>query len=170
MAGAHPWWNRWGTIALVWLTVLAGLYFGMQLLVETYRPASSAELIQGGRLMLKRAPDGHYRLNGQINGHTVRMMIDTGASDVSLSAALADRIGLERGVELRLNTANGVARGWETRLNTLSLGELQLGNVRAAIAENFGRDDEVLIGMNVLGRFRVEIDDNVMTLSPRGGS
>ncbi|MFC4161475.1 retropepsin-like aspartic protease family protein [Chitinimonas lacunae] len=163
-----PWWQRWGPVWLVWLLILTGAYFGMGALLEQYQAPQSAHLSQEGRLVLKRSQGGHYWLKGEINGHSVWMLIDTGASSVSLSSQLADRLGLARGEEVRMNTANGVARAWETRLHTVALGDLQLTNVRAVIAENFGNENMVLIGMNVLGRLRVEIDDNTMTLSPRG--
>ena len=45
-------------------------------------------------VQLVRNNDGHYWTTGQINGRTVRMIVDTGASDISINETEAKRLGL----------------------------------------------------------------------------
>ena len=42
---------------------------------------------------LRRASDGHFHAQLEVNGRPVRFMIDTGASDIVLSRRDAERVG-----------------------------------------------------------------------------
>src|SRR5438128_1340017 len=44
---------------------------------------------------LRRAPDGHFYADAQINGTTIHFLVDTGASVVVLSREDAQRAGLQ---------------------------------------------------------------------------
>lgn len=92
---------------------------------------------------------GHYLLDGQIDGQPVTFLLDTGATAVAIPEALARKLGLERGAPITLSTANGRATGHRTRLDSLRLGDIVLRDVAALIAP--GMDgDEVLLGMSAL--------------------
>lgn len=100
-------------------------------------------------VQLVRNGQGHFLAGGAINGQTVVFLLDTGATDVAIPAALAARLGLERGAAVGLSTANGRSTGYRTRLAQLQVGEIRLNDVRALIAP--GMDgDEVLLGMSAL--------------------
>ncbi len=92
---------------------------------------------------------GHFVASGRINGEEVLFLLDTGATDVAVSDELADRLGLERGAPVLLQTANGQTRGYRTRLDSLALGAIELHDVRALVAPNFD-GDQVLLGMSAL--------------------
>ena len=49
-------------------------------------------------LVLQRNRAGHYLLPGEINGRPVRLLLDTGATQVSVPARLAAELGLQAGV------------------------------------------------------------------------
>ena len=53
---------------------------------------------------------GHYIAQGQINGGSVRMLLDTGATMISMPASDASRLGInyKKGKIGYTNTANGV--------------------------------------------------------------
>ncbi|MFZ0487318.1 MAG: retroviral-like aspartic protease family protein, partial [Arenicellales bacterium] len=55
---------------------------------------------QGGAVEVKltRNRMGHYVATGRINGKPVQFFVDTGATNVALSAGLADELGLMQGV------------------------------------------------------------------------
>jgi aspartyl protease family protein len=55
---------------------------------------SVAQIGQSGELVINISQDGHFYLNSKINGKSVRFMIDTGASDMVLSLAEAEKIGI----------------------------------------------------------------------------
>ncbi|WP_420800885.1 retropepsin-like aspartic protease family protein [Pseudomonas cavernae] len=99
------------------------------------------------RLLSSR--QGHYLLDGQINRQAVTFLLDTGATQVAIPSALAERLQLERGAPITVSTANGRATGWRTHLAQLRLGDIQLHDVAALIVPNMD-GDEVLLGMSAL--------------------
>lgn len=103
---------------------------------------------------------GHFVASGQINGQPVNFMIDTGATDVSIPAGLADRLKLEQGFGVTLSTANGLSEGYRTRIQSLQLGDIVLHDVRALVAPGL-HGDQVLLGMSAL---------NKLEFTQRGGT
>ncbi|MDX5373523.1 MAG: TIGR02281 family clan AA aspartic protease [Pseudomonadaceae bacterium] len=92
---------------------------------------------------------GHYVLDGQIDGHTVTFLLDTGATAVAVPQKLAGELGLQPGAPVQIRTANGTVTGARTRLGLLQLGDIRLYDVAALITP--GMDgDEVLLGMSAL--------------------
>jgi aspartyl protease family protein len=70
-----------------------------------------------------------------INGVPVRMMIDTGATFVAISAATAGRLGLVAGLgpKWTIKTANGQSIASPVTLDNLSFGGLYMNHVQALI-------------------------------------
>lgn len=100
-------------------------------------------------LVLQSNPSGHYLASGQINGHDAVLLLDTGATRVSIPGALADKIGLEAGASMLAQTANGTVEVFATRLDHVRLGTIEIRNVPASI--NPGMEGEqVLLGMSFL--------------------
>src|SRR5690606_37306849 len=92
---------------------------------------------------------GHFVVDGFINGEKVTFLLDTGATDVAIPAELAENLELTRGAPVLLNTANGQSTGYRTVLDSLKLGDIELHDVRAIVAPGF-RGDEILLGMSAL--------------------
>ncbi|MDT8310134.1 MAG: retroviral-like aspartic protease family protein, partial [Methylophaga sp.] len=64
--------------------------------------------IDGNReVILDRNRAGHYVAPGKINGHEVTFLLDTGATNISVPAGIAEAAGLERGRPAMVGTANG---------------------------------------------------------------
>ena len=78
---------RWGTLGILafWLVVMAGLYVAM----DYVRQPRAAVVAADGALVIPRGSDGHFRVAGSINGQPVRFMVDTGASLIAVTDALA---------------------------------------------------------------------------------
>jgi aspartyl protease family protein len=78
---------------------------------------------------------GQYAAGVLVNGVPVRMLVDTGASDVVVSASTAARLGLvsSGGRKRMIQTANGQSTASPTILSTLSLDGLYLNDVEALI-------------------------------------
>jgi len=78
---------------------------------------------------------GQYAADALVNGTPVRMLVDTGASDVFVSAATAARLGLAvgQGPARAIVTANGRSRAWPTRLSHVSFGGLYMSDVEALV-------------------------------------
>lgn len=143
-----------GMLALAWLVLmlLGGLYFS-DVLDEQRNPNQSLQTnySESGmrEVVLKRNRAGHYVTSGAINGQQVEFMLDTGATGVAIPALLAERLGLRRGRGYQTQTANGVTISYATELDRVSVGDISLDGVDAAIVPALGTR-EVLLGMSFL--------------------
>lgn len=97
--------------------------------------------------------DGHYWAQARINGQSVRMLVDTGATVVSLTAADARRVGLDPDsltYGLKVATAAGEARAARITLPSVAVDGAVVRNVDALVLD---RDtDASLLGMSYLRR------------------
>lgn len=121
----------------------------------------------GSRIVLSADSRGHFLTQGQINGRSAAMMIDTGASTVSLSVAQAQQFGLDykKGSPMGISTANGVIGGWRIKLDRLRVGDVTLYDVDAVVSD--GAMPYVLLGNNFLGRFQMNRNNDQMVLDKR---
>lgn len=92
---------------------------------------------------------GHYLVNGQINGTDVTFLLDTGATFVAIPESVAGELNLQRGRPVMVNTANGLTESYSTRIDTLTLGDIRLHDVAAGIVPGMGGEG-VLLGMSAL--------------------
>src|SRR5262245_654392 len=116
---------------------------------------------------LRAGAFGHYRAQAEINGRQVDVLVDSGASLVVLSHEDAKRVGLRLGAEdywQRVNTANGATRVAPVLLDRMSIGDVSLRHVEAAVSEP-GKLGQSLLGMTFLGRLqRVDMRGGVLIL------
>jgi aspartyl protease family protein len=131
--------------------------------VGTGAPAEST----GGKIVLSAGSGGHFFTLGQINGRTVQMMVDTGATGVGISTADADRMGInyKTGTPMQASTANGVISGWRIKLNTVQVGDVVVREVDAAVTT--GNMPYVLLGNTFLSRFQMTRNNDQMVLEKR---
>lgn len=97
---------------------------------------------------------GQYSTNVMLNGQSVHMLIDTGASLVFVSAAVADRIGLvppSNAQRVPVRTANGAAMATLVTLNSVAIGPVYVPGVQALIADRSAGDVN-LVGASLLSR------------------
>lgn len=102
----------------------------------------------GTVLTIPRSQDGHYYLEGAINGQPVRFMVDTGASLVSVGGALAAKLSLPRGAPAMFHTAGGETQGEIVRNQSVSINGLTIGKL--SIGVNTRAGDMALLGQNFL--------------------
>ena len=97
---------------------------------------------------------GHYTAEVRLNGQSVPMLIDTGATLVVLSAQTAARIGLTPppgARRIQTQTANGRAFATLVSLDSVEIGPIFVPGVQAMIADPSAGDVN-LVGMSLLGR------------------
>lgn len=97
---------------------------------------------------------GHVVLDAAVNGAPVKMLVDTGASLVTLTQQDARTAGLFPGelkFDTRVETANGSARMAPVTLREISIGQLSIYDVPAAVMENL---QVSLLGMSFLRRLQ----------------
>jgi aspartyl protease family protein len=100
-------------------------------------------------VVLTRNRQHHYVANGTINGEPVIYLVDTGATHVAIPPHVANRIGLEAGYAGTAQTANGLVKTAHTELDSLTLGTINLENVRGSITYGM-TGDQILLGMSAL--------------------
>ena len=110
---------------------------------------------------LKRNRNGHYVATGIINNHPVELILDTGATDISVPAKLAEKLNLKKGLPVKTVTANGTIDTYMTRLNSVQLGDIIINNVRASINPY---SNEVLLGMSFLKQLEFTQRGNTLTI------
>ena len=109
---------------------------------------------------------GQYAADALVNGLTVRMLVDTGASDVVVSASTAARLGLapSRGPTRVIQTANGRSMASPALLGNVSFGGLYMNDVEALILAP-GAGEVNLLGASFLKRLvSVEQRDGILIL------
>jgi aspartyl protease family protein len=97
---------------------------------------------------------GHFHANVEINGRTIPMLVDTGASYVALSAEDADRLGVitrPSDFTITMYTANGRAKAAPVRLHAVHIDTLSVYDVDAVVAQP-GAMSSSLLGMSFLRR------------------
>jgi aspartyl protease family protein len=112
----------------------------------------------GGRTtaVLSMGSNGHYEVNATINGVTVPMMVDTGATTIALTYEDAERLGLyPAGLNFAYTvmTANGPARSAYVMLPEIEVAGIRRTNVAAGVAER-GKLSGSLLGMSFLSTLR----------------
>ena len=110
---------------------------------------------------------GHFVSHGAINGQPARMLLDTGATVVSLPASEARRLGIDyrKGKPGVTNTAAGPVAAWPVRLETVRVGDIELSGVEGLVIEQ--GLDIVLLGMSFLNRVEMRRAGETMTLIRR---
>lgn len=115
-------------------------------------------------VILHKSMNGHFEAEVEINGQTVSMLVDTGASSISLSWEDAREVGLNPenlNYTTTVRTANGVASAAPVKLAQVSLGPINRRNVPAVVATE-GRMEQSLLGMSflaTLGSMRMQDDE-----------
>ena len=107
-----------------------------------------------GTVELPVGANGHYSTTAMINGRPVDVMVDTGASIVALSFEDAERAGIfVRPTDFThtVGTANGSTRVALVNLDSVSIGDITVRGVRAAVTEP-GKLGVTLLGMTFLNR------------------
>ena len=100
-------------------------------------------------VVLQRNRQGHYVANGTINGVPVTFLLDTGATDVAIPAAIARKARLKQGYINQAATANGIIQVYSTTLDELQLGNIRLHDIKASITPSMG-GETILLGMSAL--------------------
>ena len=154
----------------IWLCVVAALVVGYayrdNLSGVTRRVAG--ELLPPGRALpaepgesseravrLRKHPDGHFLAQASINGIAIDLLVDTGASNVVLRQADAERAGVDTAAliyAVPVRTANGETFCASVRLRSIAVGTIAFEDIEALVAKP-GSLNESLLGMSFFKTF-----------------
>ena len=122
-----------------------------------------------GTTSVRLAPNrgGSYLVKGQINGHDVTFIVDTGASVVHIPGRVARLCDVEMSNSVsHSHTANGVIETKNAMVETLSVGALSINAVQASVNLN-DHGNKILLGMSALKHFKVSLENGIMVLQAK---
>ncbi|MGD8476926.1 MAG: TIGR02281 family clan AA aspartic protease [Burkholderiales bacterium] len=142
-----------------------GERFDLRLGDQPYAPPVATE---NPSVTLVSNGQGHFLTTGTINGASMRLIVDTGASLIAMGPADAKRAGIDyhSGEKAYASTANGVAEVYRVRLDKVQVGEIILHNVEALVHSSMDMP-VVLLGMSFLGRLDMQRRGDTLTLTKR---
>ena len=154
----------------IFLALIAGYAYRQDLQDVWSRVAGEvnpamAEQRSATELVLRKASDGHFYADVEVNGKEIRMLADTGASTVVLSEADARAAGVDTdglAYDLTVSTANGEASAARIKLDEIRIGSIVRRNVTAAVSRGLSGS---LLGMSffsTLSRFEMRRDELVL--------
>ncbi len=153
--------------AVLWVLIFVGVLAAIGLWGDVRHTIAPVQRVQEGVITVPRSVDGHYYLTAKVNGTPLRMIVDTGATDLVLSRDDAQKAGIDlAGLNYvgNASTANGRVRIASVRLKTIELGPVKDQNFRAFVSE--GEMPGSLLGMAYLQRYsKIEIENGALVLT-----
>lgn len=121
------------------------------------------------RATLTADAKGHFFTTAAVNGISLKFIVDTGASVVTISSEDAKRAGVLylSGQRSLLQTANGVAPAYRVTLDTVKLGDIMLNNVDGVVVAGNALGGVGLLGLSFLNRIEMRREGDTMTLTRR---
>jgi aspartyl protease family protein len=129
----------------------------------TRSPAVVHSVTEGRQeISIPASRDGHYYLEGSINGVPIQFMIDTGATYVSVSEEFSRKARLPEGITGYFSTANGAVEGKIVKDQVIEAEGFRATGLSVAVMPLGGKKG--LLGQNFLRRFEVTQSAGAMRL------
>ncbi len=115
---------------------------------------------------LPRGEGGHYFTMARINGRSIKMMVDTGATHIAFSSDTAKKLGInyKEGVKGRSSTAGGIVNSYRLKLDHIQIGGIKRYGVLAGIIE--GSFPSIpLLGMSFLNQVKINEEQGMLILT-----
>jgi aspartyl protease family protein len=120
-----------------------------------------------GSVSIAAGAYGHFQTQADIDGRSIDVMVDTGASLVALTYEDAASVGLyvkPSDFTGLAQTANGSTRVAPVTISRISIGDITVRNVPAVVSAR-GASERTLLGMSFLKRLtRVEMRAGMLVL------
>jgi aspartyl protease family protein len=148
------------TMALAWIAI-----FGGGFVLFTFRDdfswvaqrlrseATGAPVEQGAEMRIPMAIDGHFWIEGRINGQPAKFLIDSGATMTTIGQQTARRsaVSVSPTADQIVRTGNGFIKVSSARARSLQVGSIE----RTDFGMHVAGDDELnVLGMNFLSTLR----------------
>jgi len=119
-------------------------------------------------ISLEVAPGGSLLTMVSVNQQAIRMVIDSGATLITLPADVAAKLQIvipEDAPVLQLVVANGTQiTGRRVILESVRVGQFEAKNVEAVVLQPINAKAEPLLGLSFLDRYKFELDSSAKTL------
>ena len=161
------------SMAVAWLMV-----FGAGFVLFTFRDdmgwvaqrlkaeATGSPVVEGEIVRIPMAIDGHFWVQGEVNGEKVRFLVDSGATMTTIGRATALRTGIAvaPGRDQMVRTGNGIIRVSTGYAENLSIGSIDRTGVRMHVTD---LEDLNVLGMNSLSSLdRWGVEGRWLVLEP----
>ena len=153
---------------LFWVSLAIVAYFGMNALTAPKIANVAVEKNGAMEIVIPRSRNGHYFVEGSINGYAVTFMVDTGASTVAIDKQIARAANLPNGFPATFSTASGSAPGETVPRQRVSIGGLSFDDVTVAVIDGVG--EVGLLGQNVLRYLEVTQANDQLKLRTKSSS
>ena len=144
------------TFALAWIAI-----FGAGFVLFTFRDdlgyvaqrlkaeASGEPVVEGQEVRIPMAIDGHFWVEGSLNGVPVKFLVDSGATMTTIGRRTAETAGVAVSANRTqiVRTGNGMLRVSTGQADTLAIGPIERSSVGLHVTEN---EDLNVLGMNYL--------------------
>jgi aspartyl protease family protein len=147
---------RTATMGLAWIAI-----FGAGFVLFTFRDdlgyvaqrlkaeATGEPVVEGEEVRIPMAIDGHFWVEGSLNGRRIKFLVDSGATMTTIGRDTAEAAGVtvSSDREQLVRTGNGMLRVATGQAGVLAVGPIERTNVGLHIADH---DDLNVLGMNYL--------------------
>lgn len=135
--------------------------------VKTSKTTKASKRRKRSRRAVGYRKRGHFMFNARMNGRSVKVLVDTGATSVAINRSTARRIGIrlrDRDFRHRASTANGVAMYARAKIDEIRIDGIRVYNVDAAVLDDSSLGG-TLLGMSFLNKLKsFEIKRNKLTM------
>ncbi|WP_221791964.1 retropepsin-like aspartic protease family protein [Aquisediminimonas sediminicola] len=165
-------------MALAWAAIFALLFLafgyrdritaGFHRATAAIGIADQQKSANGEAVILRRDADGHFWANATINGKTLRMLIDSGASITAISDDARRALGLrvDAGFGAVVTTANGPVKVERITIPQMAVEHIIVDKLTVVTSPQFG--DNNVLGMNFLDQLQSwTVSGDKMTLLPK---
>lgn len=133
---------------------------------------SNDQQIVGETLRIRQSADGHFWINGVVNGTPIRFLIDSGATTTAMTLSVAEAANVDISSSpfpVILSTANGSVEAKRATIQNLQVGPMIARDLSIVVAQEFGGSN--VIGMNFLSKLQSwRVEGNEMILEPPSSS
>jgi len=144
------------TMGLAWVAI-----FGAGFILFSFRDdlgyvaqrlkaeATGAPVVEGREVRIPMAIDGHFWVDGLLNGQRIKFLVDSGATMTTIDRATAEAAGVAVSADRSqvVRTGNGMMRVATGRAQQLAIGPIERADVGLHVAEH---EDLNVLGMNYL--------------------
>ncbi|HEX4761502.1 MAG TPA: TIGR02281 family clan AA aspartic protease [Sphingomicrobium sp.] len=143
-------------MSLAWVAIFAGGFVlftfrdDLGYVAERLRAEATGEPVTAdGEVRIPMAIDGHFWVEGRINGEKVKFLVDSGATMTTVGRDTAARVGLEVSPvrNQMVRTGAGVVRVATARAASLEVGPIERSAMPVHVADH---EDLNVLGMNFL--------------------
>ena len=144
------------TMALAWIAIFAGGFVvftfrdDLGYVAQRLRSEATGEPVRQGReIRIPMAIDGHFWVDGLVNGKKVKFLIDSGATMTTIGRETASEVGVKVSANRNqiVRTGNGFIRVATGNAAELEVGDIKRQNISLHVADD---EDLNVLGMNFL--------------------